>query len=156
MQVSLQIQEGGETYLLQPSRRLKRATSAINHVFLSATPFDHTQLCHVQPQCACSNSALVKVVKFINRYVCIQATAPATALVHARGVCALESCSFSMYLDTVDVSTSHPTFSMPYFLELFPWALLILIISVCAGIRAGTINKSKFIFTAQYRIHNTV
>ena len=24
------------------------AKSAINHVFLSAMPFDHTQLCHVQ------------------------------------------------------------------------------------------------------------
>ena len=47
MQVSLQCREGGKTY---PSRRLKRATSAINRVFLSATPFDHTQLCHVLPQ----------------------------------------------------------------------------------------------------------
>ena len=50
MHVSLQCREGGETYLLLPSRHLKRATSIINSMFLSATPFDHTQICHVLPQ----------------------------------------------------------------------------------------------------------
>ena len=36
-----------ETLPILPSRRMKWATSTITHVFLSATPFDHTQLCHV-------------------------------------------------------------------------------------------------------------
>ena len=34
-------------YLLLPSRHLNRATSAIKCVFLSDTPFHHTQLSHV-------------------------------------------------------------------------------------------------------------
>ena len=50
MQVSLWCWEDGKTYLLWPSRRLKSATSAINGVFLLATPLDHTQLCHVLPR----------------------------------------------------------------------------------------------------------
>ena len=47
MYVSLKCWECGKTYLLFPSRRLKIATSAINCVFLSDTPYDHTQLSHV-------------------------------------------------------------------------------------------------------------
>ena len=47
MKVSLRCWECGKTYLLLPSRRLRRAMNAINHVFLSAIPFDHTRLCHV-------------------------------------------------------------------------------------------------------------
>ena len=67
MQVSLQCREGVKTYLLLPSRRLKRATSAINHVFLSATPFNHPQLSYAM--CCSIVHALTQVGKcrhFIN------------------------------------------------------------------------------------------
>ena len=36
-----------EMYLFLLSGYLKMAMSTINHVFLSVTPFDHTQLRHV-------------------------------------------------------------------------------------------------------------
>ena len=41
----LWVYNGAQIYI----RRLKLAMSAIKSVFLSATPFDHTQLCHVLP-----------------------------------------------------------------------------------------------------------
>ena len=61
------IREGGKTYLLQSSRSLKRATSAVNCVLLSVTPFHHTQLCHVLPQSRMLELNInVRVVKFVN------------------------------------------------------------------------------------------
>lgn len=37
----------GKTYLVLPSRHLRRATSTTNYMFLLATLFDYTQLFHV-------------------------------------------------------------------------------------------------------------
>ena len=44
---ALRCRECRKTYLLLPSRCLRRAMNAINRVFLSAMPFNHTRLRHV-------------------------------------------------------------------------------------------------------------
>ena len=47
---------------------LGMAMSTINHMFLFAMPFDHTQLCHVLPQLRMLELSIgtVRVIKFIN------------------------------------------------------------------------------------------
>ena len=70
--------------------------SAVNRVFLSAVPFDHTQLCHVLPQPRMLKLIVGKghqVYKL--SYACRSwmQLLLAIALVHAHGVCVLESSS---------------------------------------------------------------
>ena len=81
---------------------MKRATSC---VFLSATPSSYA-ICGLN--CACSNSAQVRVVKVINDvYIQVMDAKllPATALVHVCEVCTLESYSLSYFLFDIIVIT---------------------------------------------------
>ena len=98
MQVSLQRWEGGKTYFLWRSMHLKIAMNAINRVFLLATSFDHTQLCHVLPQLCMLKLSVGKghqVHKLIHVSAMpwMQCATQCYSVVHAHGVCTPESSS---------------------------------------------------------------
>ena len=94
----------GELTYFSLLRRLKRAMSAINHVFLSATPFNRNQLCHVFPQLCMLELSVDKdcqVHKLMYAHRSWRQLS-VTVLVHAHRVCALESSSFLWPLELMD------------------------------------------------------